>query len=29
MIGDRLGFYRDNGGENANYHTIMGYILGI
>ena len=24
-----LGLYRDNGKENGNYHTIIGYILGL
>ena len=24
-----LGLYRDNGKENGNYYSIMGYILGL
>ena len=28
-IGAILGLYRDNGKENGNYYSIIGYILGL
>ena len=29
ISGILLGLYRDNGKENGNYYSIVGYILGL